>query len=390
MQGTLVILIALIVSSCSVSSKMGSSSSDKKAANSGAPVAPGDDALNRDSTAETIGALPSGRWNLSFRHLDINQIGLSEDGMDFGLAKALNSVSRSSEVVSIQSLAGGLAYSIDPNDFKIPAQLQASVASCPHLRETNIDGQGFWEADSFMYCILEPRIYYQLMGIARAGNMETRTERLFLSTQRAQGNHSIVGVIDSAVANGNDRLMERIEMPDGKVYWGTADYLLPGGIAAAMQSGVFPEQSVSRVGELKAGEFMWEMDNGFIGFALSGFGAQARYEANINVASDRARDDGLVIAGFGCMSCHSTGFNTGTYTPNVGRGTATADYPSESEFRRLVENDNARYLAAMMKLGYSMETVLGPEPITAIVRNFEKKTATQFVPGDATGALNGN
>lgn len=356
---------------------------------------------NKDQTTAQTGTYPApgtgefkeGEWHLTFKHLDTSSIGLDKEGMNFGLAKALNSVSQVGEIVQLEELPEGLSYSVDPKAFGLTSSQQNAVQNCPHLKSTNVEINGaqkpFWEADSFMYCILEPRIYYQFMGVARAGNMEVQTERLHLQTQRADGNHTIVGVVDSEVAHGNPRLMERIERPDGRVYWGTGDYRLPNGIRSAMASGTFPAQNAGRVGQLKAGEFMWTMDNGMIGFALSGFGAQARYEANINVASDPARDDGLVIAGYGCMNCHTTGYNAGTYTSDVGQGTATAHYASEQEYLALIEKDNAVYIDAMMKMGYSKETVMGTEPVTAIITAFEKRTGTRFVPGDATGALSG-
>ncbi|MFW7377757.1 MAG: hypothetical protein ACOH5I_02970 [Oligoflexus sp.] len=381
--------VALIIGAISISCSGGGMF------NRGTPqvtsTGPGSGGANPGKTSNEIdnaelGTLNEGDWHLTFEHLDISTIGLDEQGMSFGLGKALNSVSQVSEVIKVLPIEGSLSYSVDPKKFGFTSAQQQAVENCQHMQTTQVDGREFWQADTFMYCILEPRIYYQMMGIAGAGNIERATEELYLKTERTSQNHTIVGVRTSDVANGNNRLMQRIERPDGGVYWGTGDFLLPNGIARALESGVFPAQNAGRVAQLKAGEFMWDMDNGFIGYALSGFAAQARYEANINVASDPSRDDGLVIAGYGCMACHATGYNAGIYIP-VGQGDPNASYPSEQEFLALVQSDNERFLNAMRKLGFSDEIIRGPEPITAIIRNFESRTGTEFVEGGATGAL---
>lgn len=338
-----------------------------------------------------VGEFKEGEWHLTFKHLNLSDIGLEEEAMNFGLAKAFNSVSQVSEVVQIPALPGGLSYSVDPDKFGLTDAQKRAIESCSELKTTKVDDIDFWEADSFMYCILEPRMYYNLIGItgiANRGNIELATERKF-AAPRSQGNHSIIGVVDSTVANGNNRLIERIERPDGGVYWGTGDYLNPAGLRTAMQSGVFPGQRRAVFPTLKAGEFMWDMPNGFIGFALSGFAGQARYEARRDVATDQGRDDRYVIAGYGCMSCHATGYNAGEYASNVGRGTPTANYPSKSEFESLIAKDNARYKAAMMKLGYPESVVDGPEPVTAIVTNFEKAAGIRYREAGGTGALFG-
>lgn len=386
-------LVCLMLGACSesVPSIDGTSSNKvRKADNQTAKPQAKDTSPTEESQPEATGpstgaTFDESNWNLTFRHLDLNTVGLDEEGMNFGLAKALNSISQVSEVVPIEPLEGGLSYSIDPDMFGFSQAQKQATESCQQMRTTQVDGQQFWEADSFMYCVLEPRIYYQMMNIAGAGNMETTTESLYLNTERTADNHQIYGASTSPVANGADRLIERIERPDGGTYWGTGDFLRADSLANALETGVFPAQNAGRVGQLKAGEFMWEMDNGFIGYALSGFAAQARYEANINVASDQARGDGLVIAGYGCMSCHAKGFNTGQFL-QVGQGDPNATYPNEEEVAALVERDNKRFLDAMRKLGYSDETLLGPEPITAIVTNFEQRTNTQFVEGGALGA----
>jgi hypothetical protein len=350
----------------------------------------GSNGSNSNIPSIGVGEFKEGEWHLTFKHLDLAQVGLDEEAMNYGLAKAFNSVSQVSEVIQLPALPGGLSYSVDPNKFGLTSQQQSAVESCSFLKTTQVDGVDFWEADTFMYCILEPRIYYQMMGISRAGNMERATERKF-AAQRTSSNHSMVAVVDSPVANGNDRMMERIERPDGGVFWGTGDYLFPRGIASAKQAGTFPAGDQGRaIGAFKAGEFMWEMDNGFIGFALSGFGAQPRYEANRRVASDPGRNDGFVIAGYGCMGCHSTGYNAGEYTSDVGQGSQTADYPSKDAFEALIAKDNARYKSALMKLGYSEKTIYGPDPITAIINHFESRTGTKFREGGAFGAIPGS
>lgn len=328
------------------------------------------------------GTLVEGEWHLTFKHLDSPP--LPEEGMNFGLAKALNSVSKVGEVVQLEPLEGGLSYSVDPGDFGLDDRTRGVIESCPQLKSTTIDGREWIEADSFMYCILEPRIYYQLQGIARAGNIELATERLYLKTERSAENRALTCVENSDVANGNDRMMERVERADGTVYYGTADYLRPNNIAETIRTGVYPEAQ-RNVGDLRAGEFMWDMDNGFIGYALSGFGAQARYEANQQVARDQSRDDDFVIAGYGCMNCHDQGYNNGNYIP-CGTGDQ-AQYPDAAAAAALVAKDNERFFAAMQKLGYEDEVLLGDEPITAIIRAFEARTGTQFAPGGATGAL---
>ena len=332
-----------------------------------------------------VGTLKPGGWNLTFRHLDPSSIGLTNEGMDFGIAKALNSVSQVAEVRKVPPLEGGLSYSIDPNDFGFTANQKQAIQNCSHLRKTDIDGTSFMEADTFMYCILEPRIYYRLMNIQNAGNMELAVERRYLRTQRSVQNRQVVCVRKSDVANGADRMMERIQRPDGGVFWGTADYLNRANGAAAINSGTFPPSNSNRVNLLKAGEFMWEMPNGFIGYALSGFGAQARFEANRQVASDPGRNDQYVIAGYGCFACHTSGFNTGNWIP-CGQG-PNATFPDAQGFAQLIQKDNTRFLAAMKKMGTSDEIIQGPEPITAIIKNFESRTGTAFQPAGATGAI---
>ena len=355
--------------------------------NSGGPESlptPGGSGNDADIEIETpgTGTLVQGEWHLTFRHL--NPPPLEEEAMNFGLAKALNSVSQVSEVIQIEPLEGGLAYSIDPGDFGFNDQLQAAIDSCPHLKKTNLDGQEWIEADSFMYCILEPRIYYQLQGLAKADNIEAATERLYLKTERTPENRSLTCVENSDVANGNSRMLERVQRPDGSVYHGTADFLDPNSIAEAIQTGIYPEARRA-VSDLRAGEFMWDMANGFIGFALSGFGAQAVFEADQQVARDQSRGDNFVIAGYGCMNCHDQGYNNGSYIPC---GTQDeANYPDANAASLLLAGDNQRYFSAMQKLGIEDRVLRGAEPITVIIRAFESRTATAFVPGGATGAL---
>ena len=349
------------------------------------------EADTRPKTPLSGDVMREGEWHLTFEHLNTKEIGLSDEGMSFGLAKALNSVSRSSEVIPIKQVGTKLTYSIDPKLF-FPASKNsfrddpiASINGCSHLKKTKIDGDELIEADSFMYCILEPRIYYRLIGLSFAGNMETAVEAKYLQTQRQQGNHQITCVEKSEVANGASRLMERVERSDGRVFWATADFLNQANLRSALSTGKFPPSTNRSVGTLKAGEFMFEMENGFIGYALSGFGAQSRLEANRAVASDKARSDRFVIAGFGCMRCHSSGFNAGKYIP-CGNETETASYPNPTEAKNIILEDNSRVFNTMKKLGYSDDIINGPEPVTAIIDHFEQRTGTSFKEGGASGA----
>lgn len=347
---------------------------------------------NSDDDEESVkkprtGTLVEGEWHLTFRHLE-GDLPMAEENMNFGLAKALNSVSNSANVVQLEPLEGGLAYSVDPADFGITDGLRAVIDNSEFLRTVEIDGKEWIEADSFMYTILNPRVYYRLTGFsgpAQRGNIERTTERLYMSEARSKENRHLICVEDSDVANGNRRMMERVGSSN-KAFWGTADYLLPNGIARAINQGVY---EVNRpVTTLRAGEFMYERENGFIGFSLSGFGAQARYEANINVASDRSRDDGFVQVGYGCMNCHGEGYNLGNYIPCGGEGDS-AQYPDQSAAAELIRKDNQRYINAMLKLGYDEDVVRGDEPVTQIVKAFERRTGARFRPGDATGAIAG-
>ena len=62
-------------------------------------------------------------------------------------------------------------------------------------------------------------------------------------------------------------------------------------------------------------------------------------------------------------------------SPNVRQGTATANYPSEDLFKAQINSDNV-VIRAYDEVGYSVETVEAKEPVTAIIRHFEKRTGT--------------
>lgn len=244
-------------------------------------------------------------------------------------------------------------------------------------------------ADHMAFRAVQPPTYHDLLDLPL---LVQDVDQLFLgeprSVQQLDADVIRAGVLNSGVSQQN-RLVERLTQDtNGNYYWVSYDFaqdendnenlfVNPFGPAdpfIAITPNVFAEAG---------GEALFQLSNGLMGGLLFTSPASAEGGIRLNegptfIVTDPKTENGAVLNGMSCFSCHTNGIInvTDELLPNVkeNRGlvdAATEDfmdeiYVSPEEFREIAQADSNSFLAAKDKLNLTPNP-----PKDAVFANYE-------------------
>lgn len=289
-----------------------------------------------------------------------------------GIAKALNSVSWSATLATPVALdEGRTVFRMSLNQYGFKANNWTLIENAEH-GTSNISklnsGATLVKGDWLVFALTRPEVYDRLIGIPPLESMlESK-----LGVQRSKAQY--LGVYDSVVTY-TGRILERIPIQhngEEGYYWRSYDFLFQGALEQAIKTADLSYTASRNVNDLIAGEFIFSLPNGLQAYMLSGFGAQHRFDALTQVARDERRADRIVINGESCITCHARGLNVRQDQARPGFDAATlaranSSFPEQSVIDELFKRDNARFAAALDRLGIPRS---GAEPIGVTIDAF--------------------
>jgi serine/threonine-protein kinase len=215
--------------------------------------------------------------------------------------------------------------------------------------------------DWFIATATRPPLYHTLLRLPKqAGELE-RSLRVdipanFLRDQLARAGFATSGV------SGQNRLIERHQAAYG-AYWKSYDFksndnlgnLFRFPLGPQFADNPFPQQAFKHDG----GEIIFNLPNGLQGYLLVNGKDERIDEGPIEVVSDGLKTSGTakIVNGLSCLACHDKGMKSefkDTVRDGSALGGAARDkvrllYPRNEEMKKLVQEDEERFLAAVEK-----------------------------------------
>ncbi|MEY3226081.1 MAG: Serine/threonine-protein kinase pkn1 [Planctomycetota bacterium] len=337
-----------------------------------------------------------------------------------GLVKALNSLSRSANVLGLDgSPAVRQVTAVDPRRtiFRFDlsdigwtaAEWELVLQHYPYAM-LHSDGAGrgvygatssqfpYMRADWFCFAALQPPLYHELVRIPQS--LETLDERL--GVQRTEGIRERrvmrAGLAHSGVSRSN-RLLERHTSIFG-YYHISYDFGRNDGVANFFENPYGPPGLFSNAREFQhdGGEVIFRMSNGFQGYALVKSDGQRLSVAPSAIVFDNSMPGATIINGISCISCHYDGMK-----PENPAAAAALDgvrqhavqnpaqfnvveqellqelYPEAATFGRQLEEDRQSYREAMRLAGIRLSA---EEPCRALFDEFARNVTLEAAAAD--------
>ena len=306
------------------------------------------------------------------------------------LSKAINSVSRKPRIVLPQAVdSAETIFAIDITDLDWDRGQQdlwrellrlypygVKFANLPSKDLRDLDAElseltgcelPFIRADWFVANAMRPPLYHTLLQLPQhAGDLEKelgvdipanfvtpKPERI------ARGGFPKSGV------SGQNRLVERHDAQHG-YYWKSYDFLPGKGRSKLSRFPLgplnlfppnrhpYPFQAFVHDG----GELIWALPNGLQGYMLVNGQDERIDDGPINVVDDPLKTSGTpaIVNGLSCMACHKQGMipfkdtiRDGSAVFGAAEQAVRRLYPEHAEMDKLVDNDRARFMAALRR-----------------------------------------
>lgn len=337
-----------------------------------------------------------------------------------GIVKALNSLSRSSNVLGLDgSPSVRRVTAVDPqrtifrfdlSDIGWTATEWDLVLKYYPYGILHSDGAGrgiygatssqfpSMRADWFCFSALQPPLYHELVRIPQS--LELLEERI--GVQRLHGIRERLvmraGLPHSGVSRSN-RLLERHTSSFG-YYHISYDFGRSDGPANFFENPYGPPGVFGTTREFAhdGGEVIFRMSNGFQGYALVRNNGQRLSVAPNSIVYDNSMPGATIINGISCISCHYDGMK-----PENPRLVATLDgvrqyaaqnparfnvnerellfelHPEAAQFGTQLEEDRASYRAALRLAGIRVNA---EEPCRALFDEFAKNVTLEAAAAD--------
>jgi hypothetical protein len=247
-------------------------------------------------------------------------------------------------------------------------------------------------ADWFVFALAQPPLYHEALELPGAdgqGGADAALEKQLgvALTRNLQGGRALrSGFEKSGVSQGN-RMIERHPQCDGGAYWKSYDFDpqrkdQPGGdLFAAPLGPVGTGLTVDRSHEFQhdGGEIIFNLPNGLQAYLLTDAKGKRLNQAPTTIVHDSSRPDSIIINGVSCMACH----HSGMFTPpadEVARVAAAAfrgddatlvrTLYQQTAIAKAIDDDSARFIAAMKKCGVGSAASVKDEPVRALYDRF--------------------
>lgn len=247
-------------------------------------------------------------------------------------------------------------------------------------------------ADWFIFALAQPPLYHEALELPGADGKEGADAALekqlgVALTRNLQGGRALrSGFEKSGVSQGN-RMIERHPQRDRGAYWKSYDFdpkrkdQLGGDLFAAPLGPVGLGLTTDSSHEFQhdGGEIIFNLPNGLQAYLLTDAKGKRLNTAPPNIVHDDSRPDGIIINGVSCMSCH----HSGMFTPpadEVARVASAALRGDDATLVRAlyqqpaiakaIDEDSAKFIAAMAKCGAAPAKTAKDEPIRALYDRF--------------------
>lgn len=376
------------------------------------------DSLERDSR-EQARYLTLTNWH---NHQSVANHELEQ--LRHGLVKLLNSVSRSSQVLGLDTAkAEHRVVAVDrertifrldlrhlgwtKTDWDKVAQHDLSAFVLPSkdglkIAQATSSELPFLRADWFVFVASQPPLYHELAGLPA-----TLTE-----LEKSLGIDRLKAIRDQKVARAgfdhsrvsvNNRLLERIALPSRNGgYHLSYDFASNTGNQNLKDNPLGPDGALETKFAFRhdGGEVIFTLANGFQGYLLVAATGQRIDTAPQAIVSDSTMPGGVIINGVSCISCHDQGMNPQRgdarlkSLDEIGSAAAVnfrrfneaerlsiaALYPSHEQFEKLLEQDRVRFLSALAEAG--IEQRGSDEPVRLLFDRFTRDVDLNMVAAD--------
>lgn len=309
-----------------------------------------------------------------------------------GAIKLVNSLSRSSDVVHLETIdsdhsilrinlddigwhAGDwdLVLANDPYAVRTDTQLTnvlegATGTALPYVR-----------ADWFAFAAARPPLYNRLLNLPSSFGGLEQMEGIDVEDDIRRSVVKRAGFQKSGVS-ANNRLIERHTISNGYL-WTSYDF---GGNRERQSLYEFPLGPGGTNGfKHDGGETIFSLPNGFQAYFLNNSKGQSLDKGPTNIVRDPSRKDFAVTNGISCMGCHDQGMRkakddiranvlAGNFFPKDVKDAVAALYPPPEIMDAVIEADLMRFAGALTRAGLTPALKFnGIEMINALSKRYE-------------------
>lgn len=311
-----------------------------------------------------------------------------------GAIKLINSLSRSSEVVALETVDPAksiLRVNIEDLGWAA-ADWETLVAGYPYgarpdtkLNSVLDGGTGtktpFIRADWFAFVASRPGMYEKLLKLPKTFQELAKQQGVDVASNIKRFVAQRAGFQKSGVS-ANNRLIERHPSNNG-YFWTSYDFSGNKGKQSLFEFPVGPGGATGFTHD--GGETIFSLPNGFQAYFLNNAKGEALAKGPVNIVSDPENPrDPSVVNGISCMRCHDQGMRNakdevraavvnGRIQSREVRDQVEALHPPVEKMDRLIANDAKRFQNAMARAGLDPTLKLnGMEMTFALSRAYEE------------------
>jgi len=253
----------------------------------------------------------------------------------------------------------------------------------------------FIPVNAFIQATEEGDLYYSLIGgKANLFDFELNVLKIDTKAEIADDNLMRAGFVNSGVSK-QERVLNRFDsnLAGGYSYWISFDF--DGGLGNGTINGVTNGFEINVANEsifddplefaFAGGEAIFNLPNGIQAYYVAAANGTRLAEAPIGVVVDPAQNNGLVVNGASCPSCHNAGMIP--FTDDVKRyveknktdfdndtyESVLEQYPADTVFQAQTARDSAIHVTAVEKAGVPKGT---PDPISRVYLDFQLGNVT--------------
>lgn len=309
-----------------------------------------------------------------------------------GAIKLVNSVSRSSDVVRLETIDPEhsiLRINIDDIGWRA-SDWELVLANDPYAVETDsqfthvLEGATgtrlpYARADWFAFAASRPPLYNRLLNLPSSFQGLAQLEGVDIDDDIRRSVVKRAGFQKSGVS-ANNRLIER-HMAQNGYFWTSYDF---GGNRERQSLYEFPLGPGGPNGfNHDGGETIFSLPNGFQAYFLNTAKGQPLERGPTNIVRDPSRKDFAVTNGISCMGCHDQGMRKAkddiranvlagkVFSKDV-KDAVAALYPPTEIMDAVIEDDLKRFAGAMTRAGLDPTLKFnGIEMINALAKRYE-------------------
>lgn len=325
------------------------------------------------------------------------------------MAKVLNSLSWKPKIAvprAIDPEGTVLAISLDDYGWT-PETWEKIVAESPYVEGSDqrapcCDEQALSgtrtpivRADWLAFAVSRAPLYYDILGLpATEGELEEKTLGIDVAANVAAGKVARIGIGDSEVAFGKNRVLERHGISQGSAwrgerwsgaFWKSHDFASNAGLQNVFEHPLDFRPTGS--------EIIFSLPNGLQAYFVANGAGERLNEAPVHVVQDplRRRSGYGVLTATSCMRCHAAGLRrrvdevlahvasstTGFQPQEI--ATIRALYVDEKKSTPLFEADEKRFADALASAGAA---VSGADPVWQLAKRFEDDMPLELVASE--------